>query len=62
MSCPVCKEKKKVEIDMHCDGFAEALEECGHCGSVWTLRGDKMTVLHGPVAGMSYGFGQALNS
>jgi hypothetical protein len=52
MRCPVCKEKKSVEIDMHCDGFAEALEECGHCGSVWTMHGAETSVLHGPVTGM----------
>ncbi len=52
MNCPICSEKKSVEIDMHCDGFAEALEECGHCGSVWTYRGTTTTVLHGPVEGL----------
>ena len=48
MNCPVCREKKRVKIDMHCDGFAEALEECGQCGSVWTMHGTKKSVLHGP--------------
>ena len=53
MNCPVCKDKIHVEIDMHSDGFAEALEECGHCGSVWTLNNGKPSLLHGPPDGTS---------
>ena len=53
MNCPICSEKNRIEIDMHCDGFAEALEECGQCGSVWTLNGGKTSMLHGPTESFS---------
>lgn len=48
MKCPVCNDDHHVEIDTHPDGFAQNLEECGSCGAVWTLKGDKEVVIHIP--------------
>jgi len=48
MKCPVCNDDHHVEIDTHPDGFAENLEECGTCGSMWTLKGEQEIMIHGP--------------
>ena len=37
MQCPVCKHLKHKEIDLHADGFDEALCTCTVCGSTWTV-------------------------
>lgn len=48
MNCPHCNHADHVEVDTHADGFAANLQECGHCGSVWTTtRGQKVVMLHG---------------
>jgi uncharacterized Zn finger protein len=50
MECPVCHNKKHLEIDTHADGFASYLTECGDCGALWTVKEVKVlkTVLvHG---------------
>lgn len=47
MECPVCKNTHHVEIDTHSDGFAENLQECGHCGALWTCKREKSIILHG---------------
>ena len=39
MTCPNCHESDQVQIDTHADGFAANLQECGACGTVWTIRG-----------------------
>lgn len=50
MECPVCHDDHHVEIDTHSDGFADNLEECGNCGSMWTLKGDREIMIHGPTS------------
>ncbi len=47
MKCPVCSEKRRVEIDTHSDGFAENLQECGRCGALWTSKGETQVLIHG---------------
>ncbi len=45
--CPICHSIDHVEIDMHADGFARNLEECGVCGALWSLDGRKTRLVHG---------------
>lgn len=47
LECPVCKGKTHVEIDTHCDGYAENLQECGDCGAMWVARGSRNIMVHG---------------
>lgn len=46
MKCPICSTTAHVEIDTHSDGFAENLQECGECGTVWTVKGERVIVVH----------------
>ena len=36
MKCPQCNHKEHVEIDLHAEGYAQDICECGDCGCVWT--------------------------
>lgn len=45
MTCPNCHENDQVQIDTHADGFAANLQECGACGTVWTIRGATAEVI-----------------
>jgi len=45
MKCPVCKNSKYVEFDLHADGFAEDIVECCICGSVWSVNHGKTEVV-----------------
>jgi len=38
MDCPICHHSDHIEIDTHSDGFASNLQECGDCGSVWSIE------------------------
>lgn len=40
MKCPTCGNKARVEINMHAEGFAQNLQECGGCGALWVNKGD----------------------
>lgn len=46
MECPICKNTYHVEIDTHSDGYADNIQECGHCGAVWTQRHGNPIILH----------------
>ena len=45
--CPICHSIDRVEIDIHADGFAKNLEECGVCGALWSQGKDKIRLVHG---------------
>lgn len=45
--CPICHSSTHVEIDIHADGFARNLEECGVCGALWTLEKNCSKLVHG---------------
>lgn len=45
--CPICHSIDRVEVDIHADGFAEGLEECGVCGALWSQDGKGSRLLHG---------------
>jgi transcription elongation factor Elf1 len=45
--CPICHSIDHVQIDMHADGFARNLEECGVCGALWSQDGRKTRLVHG---------------
>ena len=47
MECPICNNPYHVEIDTHSDGFAANLQECGHCGALWTRKANISIILHG---------------
>lgn len=49
MKCPLCKSREHVEIDLHSDGFAQDVRECGDCGAVWTFVGDAIRIIKGKV-------------
>ncbi|PLX97147.1 MAG: hypothetical protein C0621_00465 [Desulfuromonas sp.] len=38
MKCPVCKNSKQQEIDLHVDGFYEDIIECEVCGTTWAVN------------------------
>ncbi|NJC87770.1 MAG: hypothetical protein FIB02_04440 [Desulfuromonas sp.] len=45
--CPICHSVNRVQIDIHADGFARNLEECGVCGALWSQDGRKTRLVHG---------------
>lgn len=45
MKCPECKGRKHVEIDLHSDGFAVDIRECGDCGAMWAFKGEKRVLI-----------------
>ena len=47
MKCPLCKHREHVEIDLHADGFAQDVRECGDCGAIWTFSGDVIKIIKG---------------
>ena len=49
MKCPLCKSSKHVEIDLHSDGFAQDVRECGDCGGIWAFSGDVRKIIKGRV-------------
>ena len=48
MKCPICNKKRHIEIDLHSDGFAENLQECGDCGALWTRKENVETLVSNP--------------
>ncbi|MFA5517089.1 MAG: hypothetical protein WDA20_12455 [Desulfuromonadales bacterium] len=54
MKCPICGGKTRVEIDTHSDGFADNLQECGDCGTVWTRKEGEEIILHTLRAASNY--------
>lgn len=49
--CPICHTVNHVHLDIHADGFAHNLEECGVCGAVWSQDGRKTRLVHGATWG-----------
>lgn len=45
--CPICHSIDRVEVDMHADGFARNLEECGVCGALWSQGKTRAKLVHG---------------
>lgn len=45
MECPGCHKKSRIEIDLHPDGYAKNLQECGDCGALWILDGNLEVLL-----------------
>jgi transcription elongation factor Elf1 len=45
--CPICHSTDRVELDIHADGFAGNLEECGVCGALWSQDGATTRLVHG---------------
>lgn len=45
--CPICHSIDRVEIDIHADGFAQGLEECGICGALWSQESHGVRLVHG---------------
>lgn len=45
MNCPSCQAKGHIEIDLHADGFAQDVCECGDCGAVWTMSGKSQIII-----------------
>ncbi|PLX81208.1 MAG: hypothetical protein C0616_05390 [Desulfuromonas sp.] len=48
MECPVCHKKAHIGIDLHADGYAENLQECGDCGAIWMSREEKQILIYDP--------------
>ena len=45
--CPICHSGNHVEVDIHADGFAQNLEECGVCGALWSMDNGLPHLVHG---------------
>lgn len=45
MNCPSCNSKGHIEVDLHADGFAQDVCECGACGAVWTITGNGLKII-----------------
>ncbi len=45
--CPICHNGNRVEVDIHADGFANNLEECGVCGALWSMNDGLPHLVHG---------------
>lgn len=39
MKCSICGNKACAEVNLHADGFVQNLQECGVCGTLWTIKG-----------------------
>ena len=48
MYCPICKNNEHVDYNLHSDGFASGIMECGICGTVWSFNHDTIKVVHDP--------------
>jgi len=35
MKCPICRDHRKIEINIHSEGYAKNMLECTKCGAVW---------------------------
>jgi len=49
MKCPLCQSRNHVEIDLHAEGFAQDVRECGDCGGIWTFSGKTRKIIKGRV-------------
>ncbi len=49
--CPICHSIDQVQLDIHADGFASGLEECGVCGALWSQDGRTPRLVHGATWG-----------
>ncbi len=45
MKCPVCKNSKYSEVDLHADGFTEDIVECCVCGTTWSINHGKTEIV-----------------
>lgn len=45
VKCPACKNKSRVEINLHSDGFANNLHECGDCGALWIHKEEAVILI-----------------
>lgn len=48
MRCPVCNNREHVDIDLHSEGFAEDIIECGVCGAVWSVNHGVTEIVNNP--------------
>ncbi len=35
MKCPICSDHRKIEINIHSEGYADNMLECSKCGAIW---------------------------
>jgi uncharacterized Zn finger protein len=38
MKCPVCSTYEHSDINLHSDGFDEAISKCSTCGTSWSVN------------------------
>jgi len=49
MKCPICKTLEEyVEIDLHLDGFAEEINTCSICGTIWSVNHGATNIVRDP--------------
>lgn len=49
MKCPVCKTlEEHAEIDLQSDGFAEEINTCSHCGTIWSVSHGVTNIVKDP--------------
>lgn len=50
MKCPICKTlEEHVEIDLHSDGFAEEINTCSTCGTIWSVNHGATNIVEDPL-------------
>ncbi|WP_298435130.1 hypothetical protein [Geobacter sp.] len=49
MRCPVCRtHEKPVSINLHTEGFSEAISTCSICGAVWSVNHGVTEIVEDP--------------
>ncbi|RII30340.1 MAG: hypothetical protein CXR30_08480 [Geobacter sp.] len=49
MKCPVCKTHEQyAEIDLHSEGFAEEINTCHICGTIWSVSHGVTNIVKDP--------------
>jgi len=49
MKCPVCNTHEQyAEIDLHADGFAEEINTCHICGTIWSVNHGVTNIVKDP--------------
>lgn len=49
MTCPLCKSRDHIEIDMHAEGVSKRAHECKTCGGIWAFTDDVLKIIKGRV-------------
>ena len=48
MNCPICRNNDHIEYNLHSEGFAEGIMECGICGTIWSVNHGSTKIVKDP--------------